>query len=68
VFILENVASHKHKCERLPMFKPLNEIIEELVKCIELDFLTGQQAKVFTETTNGLMNTKLPLLPEGKNG
>jgi hypothetical protein len=48
--------------------RDFNEIIEELMKCIELDFITGQQAKAYSETTNGLMNTKLPLLPEGKNG
>lgn len=48
--------------------KPLNQIIEELIKCIELDFITAQQAKAFTETTNGSMNTKLQLLPEKTSG
>lgn len=48
--------------------KPLNQIIEELMKCIELDFITAQQAKAFTETTNGLSQHKLKPLPEEING
>ena len=48
--------------------KPLNQIIEELMKCIELDFITAQQAKASTETTNGLMNTRLTPLPDAKSG
>lgn len=38
------------------------------MKCIELDFITGQQAKAYSETTNGSNPTKLKPLPEETSG